>query len=400
MKLIQIGAGNIGRSFIGQLFSRSGWEVVFIDVNSRLVSLLNERRYYPVVIKREGMADEKRLIGPVRAVDGSDAEAAAGEIAGADILAVSVGKPALTAIFPVIAEGLRRRCVPQRHEALPAKPLNIIIAENIRGAKALFRTALSKELGPGCPLKDLAGLVETSIGKMVPIMRAEDLAADPLQLFAEEYETLIVDRKGFIGELPKINGLWAVENIEAYVDRKLFIHNLGHAAAAYLGCKADPSKPLIAEVMAVPELERAVRKAMNEAADALAAEYPDAYGRDDLAEHIDDLVKRFANRALGDTVYRVGRDLSRKLGRDDRITGAMLLCAKRGLPFSGIAEVYRAAFDFTAQDEGGRQFPADVQFFQHTAALAGEDLFKTISGLDGSRRTDRAVLEELHRLFD
>jgi mannitol-1-phosphate 5-dehydrogenase len=41
VKLVQFGAGNIGRSFIGQIFCRAGWEVVFIDVDEKIVSLLN-----------------------------------------------------------------------------------------------------------------------------------------------------------------------------------------------------------------------------------------------------------------------------------------------------------------------------------------------------------------------
>ena len=40
MKFVQIGAGNIGRSFIGQLFSRAGYEVVFIDVDDAVVEAL------------------------------------------------------------------------------------------------------------------------------------------------------------------------------------------------------------------------------------------------------------------------------------------------------------------------------------------------------------------------
>jgi mannitol-1-phosphate 5-dehydrogenase len=40
-RMLQFGAGNIGRSFIGQLFSRSGYEVVFIDINKKLVKELN-----------------------------------------------------------------------------------------------------------------------------------------------------------------------------------------------------------------------------------------------------------------------------------------------------------------------------------------------------------------------
>ena len=69
---------------------------------------------------------------------------------------------------------------------------------------------------------------------------------------------------------------------------------------------------------------------MEESAAALVREYPRAYGEKDLADHIDDLIGRFKNRALGDTVHRVGRDLKRKLGRDDRIVGRLQKCT--GLP--------------------------------------------------------------------
>ena len=36
-KLVLFGAGKIGRSFIGQVFSRSGYEVVFIDINQEII---------------------------------------------------------------------------------------------------------------------------------------------------------------------------------------------------------------------------------------------------------------------------------------------------------------------------------------------------------------------------
>ena len=398
MKLLQFGAGNIGRSFIGQIFSRAGWEVVFADVDERLVKLLNEKQYYTVVIKREGRADEVRQIGPIRAVDGRDIEAAAAELAGADIAAVSVGKNALPKVLPVIARGLAvrhaavlesKRVKQKRNGTMfdltetAVRPLDIIIAENDREAPALFRSVLSTELGPDYPLDKLAGLVETSIGKMVPIMKAADLAADPLLLFAEEYETLIVDKCAFRGPLPAIPELHPVDPIAAYVDRKLFIHNLGHAAAAYLGFAAflreentgkitkensmDITAFTIPEALALPGVEENVRRAMNQAAGALVLEYPQSqypggYSREDLADHIDDLLRRFKNRALGDTVHRVGRDLRRKLAREDRIAGALLLCAKHNLPFDAIAGVYRAALDFAAPAEDGLLFPADEEF--------------------------------------
>jgi mannitol-1-phosphate 5-dehydrogenase len=50
-KIVIFGAGRIGRSFIGQLFSRSGFEVVFVDINEELISRLNSDKQYKVVIK-------------------------------------------------------------------------------------------------------------------------------------------------------------------------------------------------------------------------------------------------------------------------------------------------------------------------------------------------------------
>ncbi|MDH5689661.1 MAG: mannitol-1-phosphate 5-dehydrogenase, partial [Candidatus Bathyarchaeota archaeon] len=50
-KIVIFGAGNIGRSFIGQLFSRSGYEVVFVDIDDVIVNALNEKRKYRVEIR-------------------------------------------------------------------------------------------------------------------------------------------------------------------------------------------------------------------------------------------------------------------------------------------------------------------------------------------------------------
>lgn len=42
--IVLFGAGKIGRSFIAQLFSKSGYEVIFIDINSDIIKALNEKK--------------------------------------------------------------------------------------------------------------------------------------------------------------------------------------------------------------------------------------------------------------------------------------------------------------------------------------------------------------------
>ena len=48
MKAVMYGGGNIGRGFIGLLFSQSGYDVTFIDVAEPVVDALNREKRYPV----------------------------------------------------------------------------------------------------------------------------------------------------------------------------------------------------------------------------------------------------------------------------------------------------------------------------------------------------------------
>ena len=232
-KLVLFGAGKIGRSFIGQLFSIGGYEVVFIDVYKPVIDELNRRRTYDVIIR--GDKEEVLHIRNVRGVYIGDGKEVIHEVATAGILAISVGLAGLNKIFPFIAKGLE-----ERYKVSSDKPLDIIIAENMRNSDEYFRNELQKLLPENYPLEKLVGLIETSIGKMVPIMQKKDLQDDILQIFAEPYNTLILNGKAFKNPIPDIKGLAPKNNMKAWVDRKLFIHNLGHSATSYIGYVFNP----------------------------------------------------------------------------------------------------------------------------------------------------------------
>lgn len=368
------GAGKIGRSFIGQLFSLGGYEVVFIDVFKPVIDELNLRHEYHIVIK--GEMESVINIQNVRGVFAGDMGKVSEEIASARIVAISVGSNGLKSIVPMVADGLIKR-----YETTGATPLDIIIAENLRNAAEFMHSELKIVLPEGYPLDEQVGLIETSIGKMVPVMQKRDMEEDILQVFAEPYNTLILDKRAFRNPIPEIEGLAPKDNIKAWVDRKLFIHNLGHAAAAYLGYLSHPDLSLLHEVLSDSKLKEIVRDTMLQAANILLKRYPGEFTVESLTDHIDDLLRRFQNKALGDTVYRVGCDLHRKLGADDRLAGAIGLARELSLPYDLILRTLVCACHFRATDESGNISPSDREFVA-IYANGIEQVLTSICGFD------------------
>lgn len=393
-KLVLFGAGNIGRSFIGQLFSRAGYEVVFIDVNDEIINALNERREYRIIIKRNDQPDETILIQNARGVHGKNQEDASREIASASILATAVGKGALPYILPTLARGLIRR-----RQECGDQPLDMIMAENYRNISEYVREHLRQYLPPEYPLEVLLGLVETSIGKMVPIMKDEDVRRDPLWVFAEAYNELILDKYGFKNPIPDVPGIAPKENMQAYVDRKLFIHNLGHAATAYFGYQQNPAFEYIYEPLASPALFDKARATMLQSAFALNKAYPADLSIPELVAHIDDLLERFRNRALGDTIFRVGRDLPRKLEKNDRLVGAMLMATRQHCPCDLMAEAVVAACHFRAADEHGKLFPADDAFASRDFPAGLDHILANVCHLSAAIPEEAAVMAAIHSVF-
>lgn len=355
-KIVIFGAGKIGRSFIGQLFSTGGYEVVFIDVYRPVIDELNRRGNYNVIIKSD--CDEIINITNVRGVYADNEINVVEEVATAGILAVSVGLNGLKYIFPLMKKGLM-----ERYKIDNNYPLDIIIAENMRNADEYFHSELSKLLPEDYPLSNLVGLIETSIGKMVPIMQKKDTLDDILQIFAEPYNTLILNKKAFKNPIPAIRGLAPKENMKAWVDRKLFIHNLGHAAAAFIGYLYDPRFIYIYEALAVTEVSDRVIATMKQSADILIKKYPNDFTSEDLNDHIYDLLQRFRNKALGDTIFRVGCDLMRKLGPEDRLAGAIKTALDYDLPYDKILFALICGCHFKGKDQEGNMLKEDVEFF-------------------------------------
>ena len=327
-KAVMYGGGNIGRGFIGALLSQSGYEVTFIDVAEPVVKALQENHRYPVrYVSSAGHQDV--MIENVTAVNGNDQEAASEAIAECDIMATAVGARILKFIVGNIVAGLRKRW------SRTDRPLNIIICENLMDANLVVEKML-KELLTDDEKKlfdERVGLVEASIGRMVPVQTEEMKDGDPMRVCVERYGFLPTDKAAFKGEIPEIRNMVPFAPFDFYIKRKLYIHNMGHATCAYLGDILGLD--YIYQSIGVPEVRVLVQNAMLESALALSGKY--GVELEKIVLHITDLLHRFTNAALMDTCARVGGDPARKLSPADRLIGSATLALEQGITPAYIA---------------------------------------------------------------
>ena len=289
---VMYGGGNIGRGFIGALMSRSGYEVTFVDVAVPVVEELQSRRCYPLrIVSSEGKQD--LMIQNVTAVNGNDTAAVAQAIARCEVMATAVGARILKFIVPNIVAGLRQRW------AEGGKPLNIIICENLNDANKIIEGMIKEQLtAEECAKFDeTVGLVEASIGRMVPVQTDEMKDGEPLRVCVESYGFLPVDKAAFKGEIPEIEGMVPFEPFDFFIKRKLFIHNMGHATTAYLGGLLGDE--FVWQSIGNPTIRLIAQNAMIEGSMALSRHYN--VPLEGILLHITDLLGRFANVALGDT---------------------------------------------------------------------------------------------------
>ncbi len=379
-KFVQFGAGNIGRGFTGQLFADAGYELVFVDVRPEMVAALNNRGRYRLRFAGPTRFEE-REIGPARAVDGRDVAAVAAELASADVACTAVGVGALTHLAPPIAAGLRLRA------AAGGAPLDLLLCENQLHVGQQFRQQVAAQLeAEEQALLDRVGFVETVVSRMVPERSPEERAADPLLVVVEDYDRLPADATAFRGSIPRVPGLEPTDRFAGYFERKLFTHNLGHAVAAYLGYAAGHH--FIHEAVADPEIAAQVRGATAEAGAGLMSRW--GFSEEQQRAHAEELMPRFANAALRDTVVRVGRDPLRKLRREDRLVGGALLALEAGTVPRDIAAGIAAALRFDAPGD-----PAAAELQRRLAADGVAGVLREVCGLPDGHPLAALVLVHL-----
>ncbi len=385
---VQFGAGNIGRGFMGQLFWEAGYSTCFVEYSKDLVEMLREAGRYPLRLLDAYSRKELDLLIDNIDVLPTDAVEEIGDcFAAAGVAGTAVGADSLAAIAPLIAGGIKKR------RARGGGPIDIYMCENMFGAGAALKEPVFKQLNAA--EREWAerhiGFVSTSVARMVPAPDKRFEKEGPLFVVADSYHKLPYDKPARRAPEPPIEGLRGVDNFKAEVERKLYTHNLGHAAMGYIGYLKGYT--YVHEPFADDFLRPIFDGALEETARALVTMYPGDIKEEEHREIREDVNVRFGNPMLMDALTRVARDPMRKLGANDRLVGSAKLCMEHDVFPENIASICGAAYCY---DFPGDPKAVELQKIIRNKGIEGALL--EVSQVDPASPLGVKIVEAYHHL--
>ncbi|KAJ4986780.1 mannitol dehydrogenase domain-containing protein [Stagonosporopsis vannaccii] len=365
-KAVHFGGGNIGRGFVAEFLHNSGYEVIFVDVMDSIITQLQETPSYTVTeIGDDG--ERQFTIDHYRAINSKhEMDKVVHEIATADVVTCAVGPNILKFVADPVAKAITARELDY--------PLAVIACENAINAtttwKGFIESKLSEETLKNIDKK--ARYANSAIDRIVP---QQDKDAG-LNVKIEKFFEWCVEQKPFEngGKKPEIEGVHYVDDLEPYIERKLFTVNTSHATAAYYG--HNRKIPYIHEVLHNSELHDIVRAAVKETAHLIVNKHGISSQEQD--DYVEKIVKRISNPTLKDNVERVGRAPLRKLSRKERFIGPAAQLAEMGEKVDALLGAIEMAYRFQ-NVEGDEESVELAKILKNTSP---EDVVNQVNGLD------------------
>jgi mannitol-1-phosphate 5-dehydrogenase len=162
-----------------------------------------------------------------------------------------------------------------------------------------------------------------------------------------DWWTLPLDRDAFIGEIPDVTGFKPRSNFGNELIRKLYSFNGTNGPISYVGWingyrvlheSANAFRPFFQQIQ-------------EESSFGLVKEY--GFDQAEQEEFMALAMKKYADPALNDPIERNAKDLSRKLGKDERLVGPARLCLKHGKKPEAYAIAIAAAYCYTGSEDPG-----------------------------------------------
>ena len=195
-------------------------------------------------------------------------------------------------------------------------------------------------------LSEHIGFANCSVDRIIPAPTSR--YANNLDVSVEEFSEWIVDETLLRAPIdPPVQGMTLTNSLQAYIERKLFTLNCGHAITAYLGFVHGLER--VDQALANKEIMEDVRGALRESGAALVKKH--GFDAKEHERYVERVFSRFTNPKLHDDVERVGRQPLRKLSKGDRLLGPTAMARVYGLPIDHLARGIAAALLFDVKSD-------------------------------------------------
>ncbi|MCC3144986.1 mannitol-1-phosphate 5-dehydrogenase [Halanaerobium sp. Z-7514] len=380
MQALHFGAGNIGRGFIGYLLNKTGYNLCFVDVNEEIIKAINDTNSYKVELLDSDSTQE--TVSPVTALNSiKERKKVIQAITDADLITASVGIENLEKIAGIIFEGLLKRLEKNKTK------LDLIANENaVRASstlkKEIEKKASKKEMKQICKY---VGFPNSAIDRLALSRESED----GLVALVEPFYEWVINRSEMINlELPEIEGVIYVDDLDPYINRKFYLINMAHAATAYIGFAAG--EETIQSTLAEPEMEKFIRRVLNEVKKYIIKDFD--FSSEDIESYIDKTIKRFKNENISDNVLRVGRAPIRKLSYEERLIKPLRNLFELDLAADNLSIVIAAAFLFKNKDD-----QEAVKLNKYIQAKGIEKAILKFTGIENKELIDK-ITKEYYKL--
>lgn len=375
-KAVQFGAGKIGRGFIGELLHDSGYEVTYLDTFQPVVDeLQKDKQFYLFTIEKDF---EEKLIDHVDGLSSiNDQEEAADRIADADLITTSVMATNLPKIAPLLATGLKKRLDKGLDKTTVMACENAMMGSDILRDEVIKTGILTEE-----EADQAAAWVNTAVDRMV--FDGEHNGHKGIEV-GQNYELAVEEPRLINPDEKPLVGAHYVDDLNKFLQRKIFTINGGHAMTGYFGQQAGFD--IVQDALRDEKVQAKVRAAVGETAKALEQEY--GFTPEDMDSYIQAmLIDRFTTPGVTDEITRVCREPLRKLSSTDRIVGPLLLCEKYGIDAPNLVDGVVAGLRY--QDPNDEQ---TVKMHQMIDDMGIEDALVEITGLEKGSKLYNQILE-------
>ncbi|HER5538336.1 TPA: mannitol-1-phosphate 5-dehydrogenase [Streptococcus pyogenes] len=370
---VHFGAGNIGRGFIGEILSANQFAIQFVDVNEAIINALNERHSYDIEIAEDG----KRHV-TVEHVSGINnrlnPEQVVEAIAEADLITTAIGPNILPFIAELIAKGIQKR-----RENGSEQAIDVLACENMIGGSQFLLEEVQNYLTEEdmTYVDTYVGFPNAAVDRIVPAQSHED----PLFVVVEPFNEWVVETSRMKNKELRLEGVHYEEDLEPFIERKLFSVNSGHATSAYTGAYAGAKT--ILEALQLSEVKEQLEAVLEEIRSLLVAKWD--FDHEELKAYHDVIISRFENPYIVDDVVRVARTPIRKLGFDERFIRPIRELKERDLSYQNLLKT--VAYVFNYKD------PNDEQSTQLQVMLSDNDLEKVVR--DVTDLEDQELISEI-----